>query len=99
MVEGTWGHLTHAAQQVLVHVGEFNQCDVRREAEGFFDEIEQGVGTEQQQTIYNKVVVFAVFYLRETIVADPVQREVGEGGSSSNENCRPEQLGTTGQFA
>ena len=84
MLEGARGHLTHLAQQFLVHVGEFDEGNVRREAEGLLEQIEQGVGAEEQDAVDEEIVVFAVTELREVAVVDPIEGEVGESHASGN---------------
>ena len=92
VLESAWGHLTHLAQQFLVHVGELDEGDVRREAEGLLQKIEQGVGAEEQDAVDDDIVVFAVVDLREAVIVDPVDGEVRQCHACGDEYGRPEEL-------
>ena len=43
MLESARGNFAHLTQQFLVHVGQFDEGDVRCETESFFNKIEQRV--------------------------------------------------------
>ena len=78
VLEGAWGHFAHAAQQFLIHIRQLDERDVRREAEGFLNEIEQRVGAEQEQTIDNEIVELATVNVDEAVMTHPVEGNVGE---------------------
>ena len=40
VLESAWCYLAHTSQQILVHVREFDERDVRRKPKGFFDDVE-----------------------------------------------------------
>ena len=90
VLEGARRHLAHAAQQLLVHVGELDERDVRREVEGLLHDVEQGVRAEQQQAVEQQVVELAVVDGRDVVVAYPEERQIDEHGGTRDEGGRPE---------
>ena len=95
MLESSRGHLTHLAEQGLVHIRQFDQRDVGDEAKGLLNEIEQGVRAEQEDTVDADVIVLAEVETGQIFIADPFEREVRQSCGYGNQYCCPEKLGTT----
>lgn len=99
VLEGARCHLAHAAQHLFVHVGKLNERDVRREAEGLLDDVEQGVAAEEQQAVDDEAGELGAVEVGHVVAAHPFERHVDQYARDGDEHGRPEQLRAAAQFA
>ena len=92
MLEGAGCHLAHASQQLFVHVGQLNECDVRCVAERLLDDVEQGVRAEQHESAQYQVVVVAEVDRHDVIGANQFEGQTGDHCRQRDDDGRPEQL-------
>ena len=98
MLESAWSHLTHTSQQVLIHVAQLNQRNIRDESEELLYQIKQGIATEDDDATNGQIDIFAAVDASKVIMKNHEDGQIRNHRHHSCDDSRPEQLRTAGQF-
>ena len=98
VLECARSYLTHTSEQRIIGVRQFDKRYVGSETECLLDDIQQGIGKEEQHTIDHDIVVSAVVEFFQCREADEIVGEIHCCRHESDHKCRLEELGAVLQF-